>query len=270
MAANVIKYLMPVPNSGSADSYQNNYSVNFPAPISSNQFDVRIDQNITSKQSIYGRYTFKNRSVITAPAVNCPNFCDTSLSPLLGGVEQPEQDRGFTLAYNYTISSALINEFRGGFNAIRDQLNANVNSNTLINQVGITGIPDIAPVPTVPDMEIVGLQRTGGLNTTKQQSKVIQLLDDLTWVQGKHTFKFGGDVRRLSDHDENVFGNYRAGQYVFNGTSTVGTTIGDPYTQFLMGYPDNVTLAQVTNPAMNGMGYSYAVFARMTGRFRLI
>jgi hypothetical protein len=106
------------------------------------------------------------------------------------------------------------------------------------------------------------LQRTGGLNTTRQQSKVIQLLDDLTWVEGKHTFKFGGDVRRLTDHDENVFGNYRAGQYVFNGTSTVGTTIGDPYTQFLLGYPDNVTLAQVTNPAMNGLGYSYALFAQ--------
>jgi hypothetical protein len=151
VAANVIKYLMPVPNSGSADSFQNNYSTNFPAPISSNQFDVRIDQNITSKQSIYGRYTFKNRSVTTAPTVNCAGFCDTSLSPLLGGIDQPEQDRGLTVAYNYTISSKLINEFRGGFNSLRDQLNANVNSSTLLNQVGITGIPDMATVPTVPD-----------------------------------------------------------------------------------------------------------------------
>jgi hypothetical protein len=262
VAANVIKYLMPLPNSGGADSFQNNYSTNFPAPISSNQFDVRIDQNITSKQSIYGRYTFKNRAVTTAPEVNCVGFCGTSLSPLLGGIDQPEQDRGLTIAYNYTISSKLINEFRGGFNAIRDQLNANVNSSTLLNQVGITGIPDVASVPTVPDVEIVGLQRTGGLNTTRQQSKVIQVLDNLTWATGKHTFKFGGDARRLTDHDENVFGNYRAGQYVFNGTSTVGSTIGDPYTQFLLGYPDNVTLAQVTNPAMNGLGYSYSVFAQ--------
>jgi len=262
VAANVIKYLYPLPNTGSADSFQNNYSTNFPAPISSNQFDVRIDQNITQNQSIYGRFTWKNRSVTTAPSVNCPGFCDTSLSPLLGGIEQPEQDRGLTVAYNYTINPNLINEFRAGYNAIRDQLNANVNSTTLINQVGITGIPDIATVPTVPDVEITNVQRTGGLNTTRQQSKVIQLLDDLTWVRGKHTFKFGGDVRRLTDHDENVFGNYRAGQYLFNGTSMVGTTINDPYTQFLLGYPDNTTLAQVTNPAMNGLGYSYAGFAQ--------
>jgi hypothetical protein len=262
VAANVIQHLFPLPNAGSADSFQNNYSTNFPAPISSNQFDIRIDQNITQNQSIYGRFTWKNRSVTTAPTVNCDGFCDTSLSPLLGGIEQPEQDRGLTVAYNYTINPNLINEFRAGYNAIRDQLDANVDSTTLINQVGITGIPDIATVPTVPDIEIVGLQRTGGLNTTKQQSKVIQLLDDLTWVKGKHTFKFGGDVRRLTDHDENVFGNYRAGQYVFNGTSLVGTAIKDPYTQFLLGYPDNTTLAQVTNPAMNGLGYSYAGFAQ--------
>jgi hypothetical protein len=52
-----MKYLMPLPNSGSADSFQNNYVTNFPAPISSNQFDVRIDQNIASNQSIYGRFT---------------------------------------------------------------------------------------------------------------------------------------------------------------------------------------------------------------------
>ena len=262
VAANTIKYLMPLPNSGSADSFQNNYVTNFPAPISSNQFDVRIDQNITTNQSIYGRYTFKNRSVSTAPQVNCVGFCATSLSPLLGGVSQPEQDRGLTVAYNYTITPNVINEFRGGFNAIRTSLSADVNSASLIGQVGITGIPDIATVPTVPDVEIAGLQRTGGLNTTNQQSKIIQLLDDLTWVKGKSTFKFGGDVRRLTDHDENVFGNYRAGQYVFNGTSTVGATIGDPYTAFLLGYPDNTTLAQVTNPAMNGLGYSYAIFGQ--------
>ena len=105
VAANAIKYLMPVPNTGSADSFQNNYAANFPAPISSNQFDVRIDQNITSNQSIYGRYTFKNRSVTTAPEANCVGFCDTSQSPLLGGIAQPEQDRGLTVAYNYTINS---------------------------------------------------------------------------------------------------------------------------------------------------------------------
>ena len=94
----------------------------------------------------------------TAAEANCLGFCGASLSPLLGGVDQPEQDRGLTVAYNYTITPNVINEFRGGFNAIRSSLDADVNSATLIGQVGITGIPDIATVPTVPDIEIAGLQ----------------------------------------------------------------------------------------------------------------
>ena len=117
-----MKYMMPVPNTGSADSHQNNYAANFPAPISSNQFDLRIDQNITSNQSIYGRYTWKNRAVFSAPLAGCIGFCDNSGSPLIGAFSQLEQDRGLPVAYNYTINSKLINEFRGGFNSIRDGL----------------------------------------------------------------------------------------------------------------------------------------------------
>jgi hypothetical protein len=261
VAANVIKYLMPAPNTGSSSSYANNYSANFPTPISSNQFDVRIDQNITSNQSIYGRYTFKNRSVTQAPQGSCSS-CTTDGSPLLGAYNQPEQDRGLTVAYNYTISSKLINEFRGGFNSIRSSTLLDIDSNTLINQIGITGIPVIPTTAVAPNVQIVPFTQTGGTNTTNQQSKVIQLMDNLTWIQGKNTFKFGGDVRRLTDHDENVFGNTRLGQYTFNGSSALGTAIGDPYTQFLLGYPDATVLSQVTNPAMNGLGYSYAAFAQ--------
>ena len=262
VAASAMKTLMPLPNTGSSDSFQNNYAVNFPAPISSNQFDARIDQNITSNQSIYGRFTWKNRSVTSAPTVGCIGFCDTSLSPLLGGILQPEQDRGLTVAYNYTINPNLINEFRGGYNAIRTEIDVDLNSAQLVNEVGITGIPDVPSAASVPDFQIVPFERTGGLNSTHQQSKVIQLLDNVTWIKGKNTFKFGGDVRRLTDHDENVFGNTRSGQYTFNSSSDVGATIGDPFTQFLLGYPDATSLSQVTNPAMNGLGYSYSVFAQ--------
>ena len=103
---------------------------------------------------------------------------------------------------------------------------------------------------------------SGGANPSKQRSKVIQLLDNLTYTKGTHTMKFGIDFRRLTDHDDNVFGNQRAGQFNFNGTSDVGANIGDPYTQFLLGYPDYTVLATVNNPNMDGLGYAYAGFAQ--------
>jgi hypothetical protein len=97
LAANVMKYLFPLPNIGAPGAFSNNYQVNFPAPISSNQADLRIDQRITPQQSVYARVTYKNRQVTSAPYANCQGFCNTAGSPSLGPFSQPEQDSGMTV-----------------------------------------------------------------------------------------------------------------------------------------------------------------------------
>ena len=103
---------------------------------------------------------------------------------------------------------------------------------------------------------------TGAGNPGTQRGQIIEALDNLTWSKGKHAFKFGADFKRLSDHDDNVFGNYRSGWYVFDGSSSVGTAIGDPYTAFLLGYPDWTQVSTTNNDVMNGLGYSYAIYAQ--------
>ena len=52
-----LKYLFPLPNTGPANALANNFVENYPSPISSNQGDIRLDQNITSKQSAFARLT---------------------------------------------------------------------------------------------------------------------------------------------------------------------------------------------------------------------
>ncbi len=103
---------------------------------------------------------------------------------------------------------------------------------------------------------------TGAGNPGTQRGQIIQALDNVSWTAGKHSFKFGADFKRLTDHDDNVFGNYRSGWYVFDGSSDVGMTIGDPYTAFLLGYPDYTEVSSTNNPTMNGLGYSYAIFGQ--------
>ena len=97
---------------------------------------------------------------------------------------------------------------------------------------------------------------------TYSAGRLFRLLDNVTWIKQNHTFKFGADFKRLTDHDDNVFGNYRAGWYVFDSSSSVGTTIGDPYTAFLLGYPDYTEVSTVNKPQMQGLGYSYAFFGQ--------
>lgn len=261
-AANFLTTLFPLPNTGGPDATQLNYAVNFPAPISSNQGDLRIDQNITSKQTAFARLTYKNRQVSTAPDPTCTGFCANSGSPLTGAYSQPETDAGLTFAHTYIIKPSLINEFRAGFNMLKLDTTLNVSTSGLLTATGIQGITDPDPVAAVPNVEINGFMVTGGANPSKQRSKVVQLLDNITYTRGNHTMKFGFDFRRLTDHDDNVFGNTRSGQFNFNGSSDVGSAINDPFTQFLLGYPDYSVLSQVTNPNMDGLGYSYAGFAQ--------
>ena len=266
IAANMLTYLFPKQNYGDASTYADNYRTDFPSPISANQGDVRLDQTITQKQSIFARFSYKNRQILTAPSTNCGvTFCQSAGSPLDGPYNTPEIDEGLTFAYNYIFSQKLLNEFRGGYNAQHTSTTPlGYNTTTLLNNLGIYNEipqPDLT-WPEEPLIAINGFMSPGGGNPTVQRSQIVQLLDNVTWTKGRHTFKFGADFKRLSDYDTNVFGNYSSGWYVFDSSSAVGGTIGDPFTSFLLGYPDWTEDATINKPEMDGLGYSYAFFGQ--------
>jgi Carboxypeptidase regulatory-like domain len=270
-SANFMQYLMPMPNTGPADAYANNYSINFPSPISSNQADLRIDHALNTKHSVFARLTWKNRQVTTAPVVDCPSFCYNAGTTATGPFQQPETDQGLTAAWNYVISTSLVNEVRAGFNSTDTATRMAGTTQQYLSELGIT-VPQVDPVVEVPNTTIVGFMPTGGAEPSAQRSNIMQLLDNITWSQGQHTYKFGGDVRRMTDHDDNVFGNYVSGQYAFDSSSDIGqaidgydsagNSVSAPFAQFLLGYPDYTAAAVVQAPAMNGLGYAYAFYGQ--------
>jgi hypothetical protein len=111
-AQKVLQYLFPLPNSGSPNAIANNFVQNLPTPISSDQGDVRGDQVISSKQTAFARFTYKNRSVIVAPSPG--GSPSPTGSALIGGVSTPEKDYGLTVADNYIITPTILNEIRVG------------------------------------------------------------------------------------------------------------------------------------------------------------
>jgi hypothetical protein len=263
ISANLLQVLMPTPNLGPADSYANNYEINFPSPISSNQGDVRLDHVVSSKQTVFARFSYKNRQVTTAPSAACTfTYCAEAGSPLQGAYNTPEIDEGMTFAHNYVLTPRLLNEFRGGYNAQHTSETQSYSTAAILNQTGIVVPQPDLEWPEAPQVLINGFMSTGAGNPGAQRGQIIQALDNVSWSPGKHSFKFGADFKRLSDHDDNVFGNYRSGWYVFNGSSSVVQSIGDPYTAFLLGNPDYTEVSSTNNPTMNGLGYAYAGFAQ--------
>ncbi|MGA2674048.1 MAG: carboxypeptidase regulatory-like domain-containing protein [Terracidiphilus sp.] len=262
-SASLLQYLMPTPNYGVAGSYANNYQINFPSPISANQGDVRLDRTISSKQTVFARFSYKNRQVTTAPSAACTfSYCAEAGSPLQGGYNTPEIDEGLTFAHNYIFSSSLMNEFRGGFNAQHTSETQSYSTATLLTQTGLSVPQPDLDWSEAPQVLINGFMSTGAGNPGMQRGQIIQALDNVTWTHRNHSFKFGADFKRISDHDDNVYGNYRSGWYVFNGSSSVGMAVGDPYTAFLLGLPDYTEVSSTNKPTMDGLGYSYAGFGQ--------
>jgi hypothetical protein len=266
LAAGALKYLFPLPNTGGAGAIANNYVINFSTPITSTQEDLRIDEVISPKQTFFIRGNFKNRSVAEAP-ISANGY---NASPLVGAFSVPEQDFGATAAYNYIFTSNLLNELRVGVSGNRTWVTFGLSAAQIASDLGLTGL-SVPQGNAVPDFEISGFQGTGGSNSssTAGANRTIQLLDNVSWTKSNHTLKFGGDYRRMSGLQTNVYAGLRLGVYNFNGSVT-GNPIGDstnPYigndfAAFLLGIPDSTYLDSVIAPDSHGYANGYALFAQ--------
>lgn len=253
-SANALNVLFPQPNFGSANSYQNNYQENVSTPISSDQGDVRIDQYFSGSQNVFVRYSYKSMASSESPL--------SVGSPVLGTVATPQTLSNLTGAYNWAIHPNLLNEFRAGFSSTVNITNFNANAASLVQQIGIQGLPQTPTFAAAPNFAITGFVSTGGGNASEQKNKTIEFIDNLSWSRSRNSMKFGAQFNRLRYQDDNVFGGSEVGAYTYDTSSAVGQQIGDPYTAFLLGYPDIVSLAQVNDPGMVGIGYSYVFYAQ--------
>jgi hypothetical protein len=190
----------------------------------SNQGDVRLDRTLTAKQSIFARFSYKNRQVTTAPSAACTfTYCAEAGSPLQGAYNTPEIDEGLTFATTTSSRPKLLNEFRGGYNAqhtsetqsysTTDAPQSDRHRRSLRSR-----ILDWSEAPAGAHQRL-HVHRRGQSRRAARPDHPGAGQRDLD--QGKHSFKFGADFKRITDHDDNVFGNYRSGWYVFDGSSIV-------------------------------------------------
>jgi hypothetical protein len=264
LAQAALKYLYPLPNTGPANAIANNYVQNFPTPITSNQGDMRVDQNITAKQSAFARFTYKRRSVENPPCNGCASTINGSA--LSGPVRVPENDWSLTGAHNFIITPSMVNEVRVGWTGSHLATSFGVSGATIANELGLTPYitqspASLALVNTTPNFRISGFQRTGGVGSNLNQTSTFQFLDSLTWTRGRHTLKLGGDYRYLTALYTSVFDTTWLGSYTFNNSVT-SKLIGNPFGAFLLGIPDSDSISTVLNPDTRGYGSSYAFYGQ--------
>ena len=261
LSQKMLEYLFPLPNHGSPGATSNNLAAYFATPINSAQDDVRIDQQISSKQSVNFHATYKNRRV------EVPSNGSASL----GSFSQPEIDYALVAGYTYVISPTVVNELRGGITGNHYSNGFGVTAAQIASALGLGPQFSIPKGDAVPGVYINGYQPTSqffGTYSADGANRSIQLLDTLTWTRDKHTLKFGGDFRYLSALYQNSYAASRLGVYSFDGSVmsallTGGvTTAYTPFESFLLGYPDSSQISTIIQPDYHTWAPVYAFFGQ--------
>lgn len=214
--------LYPTPNStaGTADrgGYSNFTNVNTTAQ-SENYVIGRIDYNLSSKDTVFGRYV-SDRSQLSNPFAGSPVLADW---PEVAN----SANQYFTLQERRIVSATVVNEIRFNFTRTFETANTTTTPDSALQFV--PGFPDGSITAGCPGCAPLGANT--GLPYILAQNK-IGGGDDLVWTHGSHSFKVGVSITRVQS---NIYAPFvYGGDYIYFGEQSFMT--GNPFL-FLGTYP---------------------------------
>lgn len=231
IALNVLQ-LMPLPNSTGAF----NYVASLVNPTDTRQFNLRIDHKATDKDHIFGRYS-QTSSEARSNAIN------------LNSQQTDIKTKGLALSYSRVVSASAVNEVKFGYQQYKFDLNSDGYGT---NGAVALGLPSYAdPIfYRYPTISISGRAGFGGgiSNPLFRAEDTYQFIDNFSLSLGKHSLKFGGDVRYYAA--SNFQPQFAMGEYTFNGSNTSyhnGTsTVANPVADFMLGIPSQQRILNTT------------------------
>ena len=167
-------------------------------------------------------------------------------NPLLPSDRDNESDHNLIVSHNYAITNTLVNEARFGLSLFRIGVIFPIEGATAVEQLGLLGLdlsdhPTSDAFPTFNFNDGTGFTPIGRDKVGVTKSQTIQFTDNLSWAPGKHSLKFGLDVRRVAYADiESFGGSDDFGAFTFSA----GTLSGNAFTDFLLGLPSKTYVAQ--------------------------
>jgi hypothetical protein len=163
------------PNGHSQNVPLGNYLVSTPTFSNFDALTTSMDWNISSKDSIRGRYIYNTQGAEDT-AANLPVFFTS----------QPFKFHLVALSEYHTFTPNVTNEFRLGFNRYDNTTGSgNFTFPGLDQFPNLTfydqGFINVGPDPNAPQFTIQNLY---------------QATDNISWIKGKHSLKFGFDGRK--------------------------------------------------------------------------
>jgi len=182
-------YALPNVDGAVAGSSPFNYVRNAPSPTDWDQFTTRIDFNQSVQSQWFGRLSWGDELVLEGQTF--PSQDQTAATRVWQAMVSNVR----------TFSATVVNELRIGANIFDNDRGTVLNNvRNVTAELNIPGLPP--PIPAAwgaPQVGFSGNNFVSGWGETTEapfvvRNRTYQLLDNLSWVRGKHTFKFGGEL----------------------------------------------------------------------------
>jgi hypothetical protein len=251
----------PSPNTGAPGQEDNNY-VNVPIERNrTDQFDTRIDQNVSARLNLFGRYSFSDTNIFK-PAPR-PGLSEAAFNDTFGSALWRSQ--AVAAGATWTLSSRLISETRFGWargNFFQNPPNFGTGCPDKL--IGLKGAPtDESICGGLPPFDFPGglLQRIG--RTTSQPQfqtpRSYDVRESVSWIKANHALKFGGEFLHVQTGIRDV--STLIGRFDFEGrfTGQNGTYQGG-IADLLLGFASRYR--QDSNTVFNQWQKMYFFFAQ--------
>ena len=191
--------LLPLPNLPGA---ANNYTFPSSGPTGVDWGQIRVDQNISATDTLFGRYSIDKDALGSGVGgVNQP----AGIGWLPFRLAQTSFNQSATISENHIFSTQLLNTARIAYTRINNLESVNYTTGV----ASVTG-PQLSFVSGLP----VGTLTIGGISSygpntllpTANRDNYYQLGDDLFYSKGKHALKFGFLGVKWNDGDKNSAG----------------------------------------------------------------
>jgi hypothetical protein len=259
---------IPLPNNPNPPSSKNN-DINVGLHnVTADQFMARIDDELTPRHQLFGRFLLFNQQQLF-PFVP-DSFAQNPSAPPGFGTNHDDTGRNLALGLTSVFRPTLINDLRFGYAYYFGTKEAQNIHSHFLEPLGIGRAPG-ATNDGIPAINVPGYADMGDSDIFQPQIRknhTFQFTDNVAWVSGRHTWKFGADARRyrLFYQVEDF------GQGLFSFSDGAGSVSGTAFSDFLLGRPF-LSYAQAGNSGGNDrLDYFGAYFSdefRATRRLTL-
>jgi hypothetical protein len=261
----------------------NNYLSNRVQNQQWNQGDIRIDHQLSPKDSLFARYSLQNTETqipSTYPATTIRGISQpvnlSDEASFAGTSFQPAQHA--VASWARIVSPTLVNELRAGFNRYRldytaDQFAPNAQLGNKLGVPNANVTPNEQNLPIFSPSSYLGIGQTRSLPIFRREN-TYEGVDNVTDTIGKHTLKFGVDFRRrqLTIYQTNQGnGRFNFSPALTDSRQPAGSG-GDSMASFLLGYPTLIAHDYTQNwPGERGieLGVFFADDWRITRKLTL-